>query len=477
MGLYNHCLDNTPFMSSLVTQGKALFFKNAYSSFVNTVPSITASFSQGNLQTGLTFPQGDTLISMAKKAGIKTYWISNQVQNGDFDTPIGAISSLVDYTFFTTRYLFDHSYGAQNPDLILLPELERTFNSLDPKANNLVIIHLMGCHSPYDHRYPCDYPETNLNQPAHIGALSAHPQFSEEIIGGSDYEQYLTSIRYNDDVIKAISDLVLERSDFAAMLYYSDHAEALLYQSYNDIVAQNETAPAGRHNVAQFSFAMTRIPLIVALSKRYQRNYPQSAAALAQHQEAIFTNDTLYDLVLDLMQVKSQAINYELALSNPSYQRGTPDQVALLNQKIVGTDPDYLAFQHAQLPDANILAINAANSTFKANSSLAKGYANLTLNTIWCDGELYVCALKEFSKDFYTLPEFLAQVRDRDNQPLLSSKVQVIVQLDNSAELSSSEQAALNSYLKNLAPEIKLRCLFVSANEQLLPSAASDLGP
>lgn len=471
MGVYTNSVDNTPYMSQQVASGKAMIYPNAYASFVNTVPSVTASFSQGNLKTGLTFPEGDNLISLAKKAGINTYWISNQVQNGNADTPIGAISSLADHTFFTTHFVFDGSYS-QQPDMILIPELERTFASLNPEENNLVIIHVMGNHSPYYNRFPDDYPIVKLDKASQIGGLINRYPFNARLVEASPYENYLTAIKYNDMVMSKIGAMLAHRKDFQALVYYSDHGEALIYQSFNDISEDNAAQPAGRHNVAQFSYAMTRIPLYLEISDNYRQRYPEAAAALKANQEKIFTNDALYDFMLDLMQVKSNAVNYALSPANASYDRGSPDTVELLNHKIVGHDPDYLAFTHAHQDFSSSLVVKSANSTFKANAALAKGYQNLNLNTLWHKDQLYVRAVADFDSSFFPLKDFLGQLKAQSG-----AAAKLMVVLDNENELVAGGAAAVRKLLerlKELPEQEQQRIYFLVANESLLHTLLAD---
>lgn len=469
MGLYNESINNTPFLSKLAKNGRTVVFPNAYSSFVNTVPSITASFSQGNLQTGLTFPQGANLLSMARQAGITTYWISNQVKNGNADTPIGAISALADHSYFTTNFVFDGSYS-QQPDMILLPKLKETFDNLDSTKNNLVIIHLMGNHSPYYNRYPDDFPEIQLHDAAHIGALRDAPEFTSSVMGNSDYENYLTSIKYNDFVLQEFYKLFASRPDFQAMLYYSDHGEALLYDSAEE--KKNHKGPAGRHNVAQFSYAMTRIPLLISFSEQFQTQYPNTVKALFQNKEAIFTNDTLYDLMLDLMQVKSKAINYSLSMASLSYSRPEPEHIMLLNNKSVGKDPDYLVFKHARLPFSNQIAVRNANALFKAHHALSKGYKVLHINTMLKDDKLYVQALKHYNRSFLELKEYFAQIPE---------DIKLIVQFDGSDLNKHNTQEvlavsdAIGKAINELSYEQQKRIYFISENEVLLNYLASYL--
>lgn len=462
MGLYNHSVDNNPFLESLAQQQGTFVYPNAYASFVHTVPSITASFSQGNFKTGLTFPHGDNLISMLKKAGFTCYWLSNQVQNGAADTPVGAISSLANHVFFTTHYVFDGSYS-QQPDMILLPTIEKTLNELDPQKNNFIVIHVMGNHSPYYNRFPKDYPTVAFNQDSFVGVLSNKKTTNTKLLSATHYENYLTSIKYNDMVLSKIYALVAQRPDYRAMVYYSDHGEALLYQAANDITPAESKAPVGRHNVAQFSYAMTRIPLIINLSQRYQELYPEVASALQDNLNRIFTNDTLYDFILDLSRVKSDAINYELSIANPAYDRGEPNTIEVVDHKIVGHDPDYLAFSYAHSDYAPRLAIKSANSVVKANSSLAKGYTNLQLNTWWHQKQLYVRVLSKFDSNFLTLPDFLKELKGEH-----SALAQLLLNIDNEDAISKDDYQALASCLSQLKEAEQSRITLLTAKPDLL---------
>lgn len=420
MGLYNHSIDNTPFLSKLGAQANSVVFNNAYSSFVNTVPSITASFSQGNIHTGLTFPEGENLISMAKKSGIKTHWISNQVKNGNADTPIGAISSLADESFFTTNFVFDGSYS-QKPDMVLIPELEKLGKSLNSAENNLVIIHIMGNHSPYYNRFPEDYPQIKINNPSQVGQLVHDAELvSSAFNGATRYDQYLTAVKYNDDFLSKVYDIFGKRSDFHALVYYSDHAEAVHYVGLKD--AKDRKTPVGRHNVAQFSYVMSRIPFIVNVSESFKAKYQDSFASMVANKDKILTNDTLYDFMLDLMQVQSEAINYKFSAANPSFDMGPVDQIKLLENKQVSLDPEYIANVTALEPVAKRLFIKSANALFKANGLLAKGYYGLHVDTVVDDDVLYVKALAKFDDDFLSLEQYL--------QALTNQNVSVLVSLD-----------------------------------------------
>ena len=413
MGLYTNIMDNTPFLSDLSLKDNTYVFDNAYSSFVNTVPSITASFSQGNLHTGLTFPHGENIINMAKKAGINTYWISNQVKNGNADTPIGAISSLCDYSYFTTNFVFDGSYS-QKPDKILIDKVKNVINDIDAKKNNLLIVHIMGSHSPYYNRIPDNFKVYDIDSVAYIGKLHKL-QSSYEKLTHTYYDYYLSSIKYNDEFLHDLYALFKDRDDYKAFVYYSDHGEAVLYANEDK---DEKSMHLGRHNVAQFQYAMTRIPFIVNVSNSFKDKYKSTVKALDDNVHKIITNDTLYDFILDLMQVKSDAINQKLSAASTLFDMGDENKISLLNNIKVSDDPDFIARKVASSAIGNRVYIKGANSLYKANTLLSMGFNNLHVNTLVNKGILYVKALKDFDKDFITL-DFYIKSLYRDNVSLI----------------------------------------------------------
>ncbi len=438
MGLYNRSIDNTPFLSRLGSLDNTVVFNNAYSSFVNTVPSITASFSQGNFVTGLIFPEGENLISMAKKSGMVTHWISNQVKNGNADTPVGAISSLADNSFFTTNYVFDGSYS-QKPDKVLLPQLKKVFDSLDSSQNNFVIVHIMGNHSPYYNRFPENYPVIKINDASQLGSLSLDANVVNMALDtATAYDNYVTAVKYNDEFLNELYDLFATREDYRAFIYYSDHAEAIHYDAVGKAVQNN--AHVGRHNVAQFSYAMSRIPFIVNVSDSFVKEYPSSFYAMERNKNKIVTNDTLYDFMLDLMQIKSSAVNYKLSAANMSFDMGNEQDITIIKDTKVANDPEYIANITALDPLVKRIAIRSANSLFKANSLISKGYETLHVDTITHDGKIFVRALKDYDDDFIGAKEYMHKLYNKDSR--------VIFALDDKAEISMLED--LLSY-KNVA--------------------------
>ena len=92
-----------------------------------------------------------SIIEVAKAAGYRTYWISNQVKYGAYDTPIAAIASSADQEIWINGNSGYTTWTNYN-DGELANKLRQI--KFDSQKNNLVIIHLMGSHTDYQERYP-----------------------------------------------------------------------------------------------------------------------------------------------------------------------------------------------------------------------------------------------------------------------------------------------------------------------------------
>lgn len=399
MGCYNGFLDNTPFLTKLCEDPHTIKFANSYSAFVNTLPAITHAFSQGNFVTGLTFPYGENLFSVLKKAQVKTAWISNQVRQSRFDTPIAAIADKTDFQYFSIN-LSEGSSKQQRPDEYILPQIKAYLDRESTSDNHLLVIHLMGSHSPYDNRYPDSINEYSFDDPAVIGSSSSSMTVKREL------NEYLTSIYYNDTVLEQIYNLVSSRDDFRGFIYLSDHAEEV-------------TPPSGRHNMGQFTYTMTRIPLIINLDEKYVEDYSQSFNTLEQNKDKLFINDALYDLMLPLMQVKTSAYNKALAVSEPSYLEGI-ERGAIVEPKNVLEDPILIGAKNLKAYSSRVI-ISDPSCVFDAGLSMLYGAEAFKLDAVIEDDTLQVVLKGDDRK--LSFEKFISSLPKEPKRVLLQVKL------------------------------------------------------
>lgn len=456
MGCYNHFIDNTPFLDTLTQNPNTVMFSNAYASFVNTVPAITNALSQGNIDQGLTFPYGENLFSVLRSANVKSAWISNQVRQSRFDTPIAAIADKTDFQYFSI-HMSEGSSKQQRPDEYILPQIKSYLDQAATEENHLLVIHLMGNHSPYDNRYPDDFKEYSFSKESTIGVCAQSFNYKSEI------NEYLTSIRYNDQILSQIYDLVSARPDFKAYVYLSDHAEEV-------------TPPGGRHNMGQFSFNMTRIPLIVNVSDSYAQLYPETVQALQDNTHRPFTNDTLYELMLSLMHIKTEAYASELSLANDNYSK-TFEQAKIVEEKHIINDPflrGSLNIQEAGQTSRPSFMLNDVQSLFQTGLALNNGVKQLRIKaTLTSDKSLALLSDEEVS-----ISDLLEQLPYKPETILLHIAAQQDIQESlAAAELLATAYPQVNFILSsgsiNTDSQIQANCtnLAIATDLSTLESA------
>ena len=83
---------------------------------------------------------------------------------------------------------------------------------------------------------------------------------------------------------------------------------------------------------------MVRIPLWIYLSPAYQQAYPQTAFVLRQHQQAIFTNDLLFDTMSGLLQAPSNYYDVRYDLTREEYAITRENALTLHGKKHIAED-------------------------------------------------------------------------------------------------------------------------------------------
>ncbi|HGJ5884530.1 phosphoethanolamine transferase [Arsenophonus sp.] len=187
MHAYGFPVNNTPFMSS----ANGILFTHYISAGATT---------QHSLINSLSIPPkiANNIISLAKKRGFITYWLSNQGAVGFNDTPIAAIGRKADYSFFLKKG--NSSDSRASNDAELLPEIAKAINSSQQKK--VIVIHLMGSHPRACSRTNGQYDTFYKNK---------------------EISCYVQSIKNTDKLLAAIHQYLTESHSKWSMMYFSDH--------------------------------------------------------------------------------------------------------------------------------------------------------------------------------------------------------------------------------------------------------------
>lgn len=279
MGVYGYERDNTPFQSQAIQDEHYTFFNHVYSSYTQTVQTLTYALSEKNQYNDIPLIQAYSIIDMARAAGFKTTWISNQSRFGIWDTPIGAIGSACDDQHWMNDYI---GTGVQTKDYddILIPELKK----VDPNnRRQLIVIHLMGSHVSYWDRYPHNFYRYPIDQ--------TKQRTKDQIM----IDEYDNSVLFNDFVLEQIMDTAINYLHADQVIYFSDHGERV-------------TEKPG-HNADEFNFMMVHIPFWIYTSNEYQESHATLVQTMKRRREWLFTNDMLYDTLMGGMGLT--AVKYD----------------------------------------------------------------------------------------------------------------------------------------------------------------------
>lgn len=263
----------TPHLETRVARGEHLFgFARTLAQTTSTRQAVPSMLTAQPLvwPDGAPNPQAThSIVAVAAQAGYATAWFSNQAAVGQHD---GIIASYAQEAA-ATAFLNPSGFADQGSvDEVLLPALRR---HLADNARAFVVLHTMGSHFNYQHRYPSGfgpYPH------------SSHAR-----------EAYFNSVAYTDQVIDQIIDTLARDGRRAALVYAADHGE---------------TVPGG---VCQAGSAnrTTRdayeVPALVWLSSAYAQAHPAMAEGLRAHQDHPYTVAAVPQTLLDLMRGDTQA--------------------------------------------------------------------------------------------------------------------------------------------------------------------------
>ena len=272
--------DTTPWMRTMSLNQNFILFKNAYSSWIQTVPSLERALTEKNQYNSKEFNQSITIIDIAKKAGYNTYWFGNQGTMGGADTPITMVAKTADHSAWIEDTLANTDFMRYDGDLL------QYLKTIDPSKNNFVVLHIMGSHDNFINRYPPQF--TKFGKPN---------EFDLAI-------NYDNSLAYTDWILKEVHKYAKKHLNLQAMLYFSDHGADPLYKRHPD----------------KASFHGYRIPLFMYLSDEYLKLYPQTASILKSNQNTYFTNDLIYDMICGILNIESPNYDKSQSITSSKYK-------------------------------------------------------------------------------------------------------------------------------------------------------------
>ncbi len=239
-----------------------------------------------------------SFLSAFKEAGYKTFWLSNQISFGKFDTPVSVFAKEADVVDFLNLGGFTE---ASNYDEILFAPLAHALD--DPAPRKLIVLHTLGSHWNYSHRYPKQFDKW---QPSLYGVDK--PVFTDIDIKEKLNNSYDSSILYTDWFLDRVIETLKGTHAPASLLYVADHGQTL-YDNSCKLVFHG-------HNT-QYEF---HVSAFAWYSDEYAQQHPGKVDLLRRHRKAKLATENMFHTLLDLGGVRYPDEHLDWSFANPAFR-------------------------------------------------------------------------------------------------------------------------------------------------------------
>ena len=240
-----------------------------------------------------------SFITAYKEAGFKTFWLSNQVSFGEFDTPVSVFAKEADVIQFLNLGGFTNN---SNFDQILFDPVK---NALADRAQKkLIVLHTLGSHWNYSHRYPKAFDRW---QPSLFGVDK--PVYTDTKIKPQLNNSYDSSILYTDWFLANVIGMLKETPRRSALVYMSDHGQTLY---------DNSCKLAFHGHNTQYDF---HVPAFVWYSDLYRKQRPAKVTQLQRNSKARLSTENVFHTLLDLADIRYPDEHLEWSFMSPQFRQ------------------------------------------------------------------------------------------------------------------------------------------------------------
>ncbi len=271
---YGYQFETTPFFSRATSDPDCILMQNAYSCHVQTVPVLSMMLTSWNQYAKSAEPPYPSIFDVANYCSYDTVFLSNQYPHGRFDSPVAALTSSAQKMIWLNT-MEDFILWRARSDGALLEPLPELLQS----DRRLLVVHMMGSHGPYFRRYPKDF----------------HPELK--------WYPYDKSVLYTDTLLEQMVELFRSNPRVKAAIYVADHSEK----------------PGVGHGADVYEPEMSEIPMLLYLSEELRSSRPELERSLRENATHTFTNDLVFELLLDVMNVRHRFTPASLRLSGSDY--------------------------------------------------------------------------------------------------------------------------------------------------------------
>lgn len=274
-GVNGYTRNTSPQLSA---RSDLLTFQNIYTYSSFTRFSVPVLMSRKPINSTVDFFEEASIFAYFKQIGFETAWISVQPEYDRYASPIGVYAYEADHVYFLNEN--NLSYRTR-PDSDAIPYVQNLINATD--KNLFIIIHALGSHQRYTHRYDGKHavflPDRYEDREANIFSKDDAEVF---------INSYDNSIVASDDFLNGLIE-ALDTQDLTSFMFFtSDHGEGL-FDDGNRAIGHGYP-----------SFATLHVPLFFWASPKYQAQNFELMEGLASNQKQLAGLDTIFETLVSL---------------------------------------------------------------------------------------------------------------------------------------------------------------------------------
>lgn len=285
MGLYGYKRDTNPKLSKM--RDELYIFRDVISPHSHTIPIIKKVFTFSNSENENI--DSKSLIQYLRKAGYKTYWISNQYKGDAF---VDLIAESSDVTFFVNKK--ENYIGKKCLDSNVFLPLSIALKENVKKK--FIVIHLLGTHGNYRERYP-----------------SSFMKFTSSLRQNKDWSwmlnEYDNAVLYNDYIVSTIIKKIKKEGVLSTVLYFSDHGEDVY-----------EVGDFALHTESLATYPMFTIPFILWLSPQYKKANREVSSNLNTYLDRKYMTDDVIHSIFELLNIQTAHYKESKSIFNKKFE-------------------------------------------------------------------------------------------------------------------------------------------------------------
>lgn len=299
MSAYGYERKTTPFIDAL---RNVMVFKDVVSPFAQTTPSLTKALTESSMAQHVDFTQAATVAGLAKKAGFKLFWLSNQQP---LRIPTTSMARLADKSVYLDREFF----GVENNryDSYLLPHIRDAIK--DEAQHKMIFVHLMGSHLHYESRYPDE--DSVFSGDEGINAFTKTDELSNRQIEFINH--YDNTIAFTDKLVEHVHTELVKQDGISSFVLFSDHGEE---------VFQNIDFVGHRPNSVTKN--MIEVPFLVWTNERYQASFTDTFSELQQNTSSPFMIDRFFNFFICWANLKTDDFSDQSTLCHQEGFESSP---------------------------------------------------------------------------------------------------------------------------------------------------------